>query len=198
MTIESAVAALTESTTALTTAVGIQQIAVTTAVNGMTSVTARVNNGLNNVDNTRDIDKTVSTLTQVALGTKQATLVSGLNISTVNGLSLLSGEPLVIARSATSLNSIAYDDRGILRTMSPQLDDSSVVHSLGLFLWTNTQFEPDDDETCFTTDTGQWLLRAVAWDLIDAWNLIEKSIMDDWMEDERNRFNTYYASKTTT
>jgi hypothetical protein len=96
MTIESSVAALTTSTSALTTAVGIQQLAVTAAVNGMTSVTTRVNNGLNNVDNTRDIDKPVSTATASALAAKQATLVSGLNISTVNGQSLLSGEPLLL------------------------------------------------------------------------------------------------------
>ena len=191
MAIEDAVAALTTATTALTTAVGTQQLAVTSAVAGMVAVTSRVNGGLNNVNNTADADKPVSTATTTALATKQATLVSGVNVSTVNGLSLLSGTPLVIARSATSLNSVAYDSRATLRTMSPQLDDSSVVEALGLFMWVNTQLEPDDDETCFNTSGGQWILKAPAWDLIDAWNLIEKSIMDDWMEDEPTRYAKY-------
>lgn len=45
--------------------------------------------GLGNVDNTSDLNKPISTATQTALDTKQATLVSGTNIKTVNGNSLL-------------------------------------------------------------------------------------------------------------
>jgi len=196
MTIEESVAALTTSTTALVTAVGTQQLAITAAVAGMVSVTTRVNTGLTNVDNTHDANKPVSTAGQTALNTKQATLVSGVNISTVNGQSLLGGSPLVIARSATSLNAVAYNDRGTLRSTTSQVDDSTVVEGLGLFMWVDTQVEPDDDETCFTTASGQWLLKTPAWDLIDAWNLIEQSYMNDWIEDESNRFDTYYATKT--
>ena len=192
MVIEDALALLTTTNATLVTNVGTQQLAVTAAVNGMVAVTTRVNTGLNNVDNTHDVDKPVSTAAQAALATKQATLVSGTNISTVNGLSLLSGTPLVIARSATSLNRILYDNRATLRSTTSQVDDSTLVESLGLFMWTNTQAEPDDDETCFNTGTsGQWLLQVPAWDLIDAWNLIEKSIADDWMEDEPSRYAKY-------
>ena len=198
MTIESSVAVLTASTTALTNAVGAQQIIVTDAINAFANVTVRVNSGLNNVANTTDLNKPISTATQTALNAKQATLVSGVNISTVNGISLLGGSPLVIVRSATSLNKVAYTDRATLRATTSELDDSTIVDGLGLFMWVNTQEEPDDDETCFTTATGQWLLQLPAWDLIEAWNLIVKSIMDDWMEDEPNRFDTYYATKTTT
>ena len=45
--------------------------------------------GLGNVDNTADLDKPISTATQTALNAKQDTLVSGTNIKTVNGNSLL-------------------------------------------------------------------------------------------------------------
>ena len=45
--------------------------------------------GLGNVDNTTDIDKPISTATQAALDTKQATLVSGTNIKTINGTTIL-------------------------------------------------------------------------------------------------------------
>jgi len=196
MTTESAVAALTTSTTALITAVGAQQTTVANAISAFTTVTFRVNTGLNNVDNTHDLDKPIGTLTQSALNLKQVSLVSGVNISTVNGVSLLGGGPLVIVRSATSLNKVSYTDRATLRSTISEVDDSTMIDGLGLFMWVNSKDEPDDDETCFTTATGQWLLQAPAWDLIEAWNLIEKSVMDDWMEDEPNRLDAYYAAKT--
>ena len=45
--------------------------------------------GLGNVDNTSDVNKPVSTATQTSLNAKQATLVSGTNIKTINGTSVL-------------------------------------------------------------------------------------------------------------
>jgi hypothetical protein len=190
MTIESSVSAITNCTTALVTAVGLQQIAITNAINNFTITTNRVN-ALNLVDNTADLDKPISIATQTALNLKQETLVSGVNISTVNGFSLLLGTPLVIARSATSLNLVAYNNRATLRTTVSEIHDSTVVEGLGLFMWTNTQDEPDDDETCFTTATGQWLLQVPAWDLIDALILPDTSNTNDWHEDEPTRFAAY-------
>ena len=205
MTIETSVAALTTSTTALLTAVGTQQTAVATAVAGFATTTARVA-ALDKVENTTDLGKRISTAVQAALDAKQPTLESGVNISTVNGQSLLGGQPLVIARSATSLNSVLYDNRATLRATTSQVDDSTLVEGLGLFMWVNTQTEPDDDETCFntpavsalvlgvltvTTPAGQWLLQAPSLDLIAAWNLHETAYTDDWREDEPKRFAAY-------
>lgn len=195
MTIETAVSDLTTSTTALVTAVGVQQATLDEAILSFYEVTDRVTSGLNNVNNTSDTSKPISTLTQTALNGKQGTLVSGTNISTINGQSLLSGNPLVIARSATSLNQVNYEDRATLRSLSPEIDDSAVLSGVGFFMWVDSQDEPDDDETCFTTATGQWLLQAPSWDLIDAWNLIEKSYVDDFIEDESNRFAAFLANK---
>ena len=45
--------------------------------------------GLNNVDNTSDLNKPISTATQTALDTKQDTLVSGTSIKTINGQNVL-------------------------------------------------------------------------------------------------------------
>lgn len=45
--------------------------------------------GLGNVDDTSDLNKPISTATQTALDAKQATLVSGTNIKTVGGVSIL-------------------------------------------------------------------------------------------------------------
>ena len=54
---------------------------------------------LNNVDNTSDTDKPVSTATQTALNAKQATLVSGTNIKTINSQSLLGSGNIDISGS---------------------------------------------------------------------------------------------------
>lgn len=51
--------------------------------------------GLSNVDNTSDVNKPVSTATQTALNAKQDTLVSGTNIKTVNGNSVLGAGDIV-------------------------------------------------------------------------------------------------------
>lgn len=53
--------------------------------------------GLANVDNTSDANKPVSTATQTALNGKQDQLVSGTNIKTVNGSSLLGSGNVAIA-----------------------------------------------------------------------------------------------------
>jgi hypothetical protein len=151
----------------------------------------KVDTGLNLVSNTADADKPIS-LASIAEFLKY---VKTSNLATINGQPLNTGLALVIQRSATSLNKVSYDDRGTLRSLSPQLDDSTVIENIGLFVWINTKLEPDDDETCFTTATGQWLLRCPSWDLIDAWNLHEQSITDDWREDEAKRFATYLINK---
>lgn len=52
--------------------------------------------GLGNVDNTSDAAKPVSTATQTALNEKQATLVSGTNIKTVNSTTLMGSGNLTV------------------------------------------------------------------------------------------------------
>ena len=61
--------------------------------------------GLGNVNNTSDANKPISTATQEALNTKQDTLVSGTNIKTINGYSLLgSGNIDIESGGGTSIN----------------------------------------------------------------------------------------------
>jgi hypothetical protein len=191
MTIESSVSDLTTATTDLTTAVGVQQTAVAAAVALFAATTAIVNDDLNLVDNVADADKPVSTATQAELDLKQVTLVSGVNISTINGNSVLSGVPLVVERSATSLASLPYAQRYTLYSDpavgNPQnvVDDSVVVEGLGTFMWVDSQLEPDDDETCFSTpSSGQWLLAVPAYDLITAYQLVEDAVVDEFIEDQ--------------
>jgi hypothetical protein len=201
MTIETEVATLTTSTTALLNAVAAQQITVDAAVVTFTASINTINNELNNVDNTSDADKPVSTATATSIATKQGTLVDGVNISTINGVSVLGGSPLVIARSPTSLAKIHYEDRNtltsdpILPNLPNVVDDSVIVEGIGLLVWHSTLDEPDDDETCFSTPSGQWLLHLPEFDLLSAWAIVEDSVRDELDEDEEIRFNSYLTTQ---
>jgi len=68
------------------------------SVNGLTGVVVlgKTEIGLGNVDNTSDVNKPVSTATQTALNLKQDTLVSGTNIKTINGNTLLGSGDIVV------------------------------------------------------------------------------------------------------
>lgn len=52
--------------------------------------------GLSNVDNTSDVNKPISNATSTALNSKQDTLVSGTNIKTINGSSVLGSGNIVV------------------------------------------------------------------------------------------------------
>ena len=56
--------------------------------------------GLENVDNTSDINKPISNAVQIALDNKQNTLVSGTNIKTINGQSILGEGDLSVSGSS--------------------------------------------------------------------------------------------------
>jgi hypothetical protein len=202
VTIESDVAQLVTDVGTLVSDVATQQTGVNDAVSGFAATTARVD-ALSLVDNTADIDKPVSTAAQTESDTKQDVLVDLVNISTVNGVSLLGGTALVIERSATSLASRAYDDRADTRLapgVDSILDDSVVIEGLGLFLFVDNRDEPDDDETCFTPVTvapavlGQWVLSVPAYDLLAAIDSYEYAIRDELDEDESTRFAAYIAA----
>lgn len=196
-TLEQTVADLATANNLLTTAVLARDTAVSEAQATFAATTARVN-ALNNVSNTSDASKPISTAQGIAIGLKQDTLVSGLTIRTVNGLSLLGEGDTVIPRGATSLNSLEYESRGMLRdipALPRQLDDSVVIEGLGLFMWYNTQLEPDDDETCFTDALGQWLLAVPAQDFLAAINSIEEAFRDELDEDETIRLAAIFTTK---
>jgi hypothetical protein len=62
-----------------------------------------------------------------------------------------------------------YDSRSDLRGMVPPDGTLAVVSSLGLFTHVVGSTEVDDDESCFATSTGRWLLSAADMDLVDSW-----------------------------
>ena len=64
--------------------------------------------GLGNVDNTSDLNKPISTATQTALNAKQNTLVSGTNIKTINGNSILGSGDLTISGGISGSGTTNY------------------------------------------------------------------------------------------
>lgn len=64
-----------------------------------------------------------------------------------------------------------YDSRNTLRTLTPSDGDVAIVVGLGMFAFDLGSTEPDDDESCFATASGRWLLEAVSWDLVNDWQL---------------------------
>ena len=76
--------------------------------------------GLANVDNTSDADKPVSTAQREALDRKQDALVSGTNIKTVNGGSLLGSGDLLVDGGGPLIDSltITYNGDGSIATIT--------------------------------------------------------------------------------
>lgn len=79
---------------------------------------------------------------------------------------------------------VAYTNRASLRGQTPTSGELAIVDGLGLFVFTPSSTEPDDDESSFSTATGVWLLQAASWDLVDAWQLPEVEERDAYDEDE--------------
>jgi hypothetical protein len=163
-----------------------------------------VDTELNLVDNIADIDKVVSTATANELATKQPTLVDGDNISTVNGVSLLSGSPLVIARGRVEIPTLVYESRASLRspvTPLPLAGDVVNIKTLGHFQY-STLFEfVEDDETVFqavnpsdgVTPIGQWVMALPSYEWTESQKMFERAVLDEWIEDAEIRHNNFAA-----
>lgn len=70
------------------------------AINAAVATVTKASLGLDQVDNTTDLGKPISTATQTALNAKQDTLVSGTNIKTINGTSLLGSGNISVTGSS--------------------------------------------------------------------------------------------------
>ena len=186
-TIVYTVSLLTAAVDAQTAAVVANQ-AVTVAAQAAALATKNRVDALNNVDNTTDLNKPISTATLAALVGKTGT------IKTVNGNSLL-GAGDVVVTSSVVLTSVAYENRASIKALSPTTDASMIIEGLGLFQWSVGILEPEDDETCFNTATGQWLLAVPAFDLLEAMALVEESIQLEQNEDEVTRLSAFFVTK---
>ncbi len=105
----------------------------------------------------------------------------------INGVATLGADGTVpltqlppLSSGGTELLTIDYESRGDLRTT---VGNYAVVEGLGLFIFYPGSDEPDDDESCFATTTGRWLLEAVSWDVVDSWYLPEISYRETTTEE---------------
>jgi len=89
---------------------------------------------------------------------------------------------------------VTYDNRASLRSLTPATGDQITVEGLGLFVWTAGSTEIDDDETCFATASGCWLLEAANWELVDSYDTVTR--FDELEFDAR--FASSFAAKVLT
>jgi hypothetical protein len=111
--------------------------------------------GLGNVDNTSDADKPVSTLTQTALDGKQATLVSGTNIQSINNASILTtGNINLIPASEKGANNgvatLGSDGKVPAGQLPSFVDDLEEYANLAAFPTTG-----ESDKIYVAIDTGK-------------------------------------------
>lgn len=86
-------------------------------------------------------------------------------------------EPGVTADWADSgaIKVFDYESRGAMRGLAGAF---ALVDGLGFFQHIDGSDEPDDDETCFATASGRWVLQAPHWDVIYALMAAEISAQD--------------------
>ena len=119
---------------------------------------------------------------------------AGLFYALVNNLAnVAASEPGLTADwvASSGTPTYTYANRSALRGTTGSL---SVVDGLGLFGWEAGSTEPDDDESCFATATGCWLLQAAHWDLVDSWQAPDDAVRDEYYEDEPLRFAASFAA----
>lgn len=101
----------------------------------LNAATARTNLVLGNVNNTSDVNKPVSTAQQTALDAKQATLVSGTNIKTINGSSVLGSGDLPVADSRLTTARLA-SDHAISSTTATEVTLGATGLTVGTYIFT--------------------------------------------------------------
>ena len=94
-----------------------------------------------------------------------------------------------------AIASYTYADRAQLRTTT---GTHAVVEGLGLFEYAPGSDEPDDDESCFATSSGRWLMVCPHWDVVSAWLLPDDAVRDEYDKDEPLRFASKVLSGTAT
>lgn len=96
-----------------------------------------------------------------------------------NYWSLISNVPSVAAAEpglsnawamvGTQVHRLGYEQRGQLRTLGYPGLQWAMVDGLGMFFFEAGSIEPDDDESCFLTAEGAWLLQCPSMDAVAYW-----------------------------
>jgi hypothetical protein len=153
--------AVISATDSVLIAFGKLQAQITANLSTLTSHTSNTSNphsttkfqiGLGNADNTSDANKPISTATQTALNAKQDTLVSGTNIKTINGTSVLGSGDIV-----TSVQLSYRHDFNVYDYLGKAASGSSE----GASVWTITRLTiaSDGTATVGTATNVDWTNR---------------------------------------
>jgi hypothetical protein len=153
--------AVISATDTVLSAFGKLQAQITANLSTLTSHTSNTSNphattkaqvGLGNADNTSDANKPVSTATQTALNAKQDTLISGTNIKTINGTSVLGSGDIV-----TSVQLSYRHDFNVYDYLGKAASGSSE----GASVWTITRLTiaSDGTATVGTATNVDWTNR---------------------------------------
>lgn len=109
-----------------------------------------------------------------AWGTPTVPPVTGLQRGTAQPRQLLGISAAGAVVGLAPLELLSYEDRAQLRTLT---EGNAIVRGLGLFTWEAGSTELDDDETCFATAGGAWVLTAAGPDAVRALWQAEVSAM---------------------
>lgn len=94
------------------------------------------------------------------------------------------------------LGRYSYANRNQVRSLTPNTNDQLIIESLGLFCWYNITTEIDDDETCFATATGRWLLECAGPEFVYTVVQSSNNILREDLEDIRTRIDTAFLIGT--
>ena len=96
-----------------------------------------------------------------------------------NGASWLSTSP-----NAFKTKGYTYDDRNDLRSIDGATDQAVIIDGLGVFQYLAGSTETDDDETCFASPSGRWLIQAMHPDYLEAYLASQPAPpqLDTWIE----------------
>lgn len=124
-----------------------------------------------------------------------ATILGRISAGTGPSEPLTAAQVQAIIGSSGAVPTFAYDNRAALRTRAGVSGDQAIVEGLGLFVFATGSDEPDDDESCFATATGRWLMEAVHWDVVSTWQMPDDDARDVFDEDEPLRFDARFGAR---
>ncbi len=111
--------------------------------------------------------------------TKQAGAIILDFVSGTGAMSLAMGEPtapgtysgwsISVGAAPSVMARLEYENRANLRAASSFPGGAVMVEGLGMFLYVPGSTEIDDDESCFSTGSGCWLLEAAGFEFTQAW-----------------------------
>lgn len=96
------------------------------------------------------------------------------------------GQSTAWAAVGTQVHRLTYDQRDQLRTLGYPGLEWALVEGLGLFTFTKSSTEPDDDESCFVTPEGAWLLECPSLEAVAHW-------LQPWLLDAQERLDDLEA-----